>query len=105
MMKAGINKEARMKTINVYEVRFINPMIPGNLGKFIVEAKNEYAAVCEANMVFFNHSKNLNEFWVKESDEKAYKTADNWGSVFRYKLINAPVPGYKIVECLATKKA
>jgi hypothetical protein len=86
-----------MKTNRTFEVRFINPMTPGELKKFIVEAKNEYAAVCEANMVFFNHSKNLNEFWVKESNERAYKTADNWGSIFGYKLINATVHGYKIV--------
>jgi hypothetical protein len=66
-----------MRTGRTFEIRFINPMIPGELGKFIVEAKNEYAAVCEANMVFFNHSKNLNEFLVKESKEKSYKTADN----------------------------
>jgi hypothetical protein len=93
-----------MNVTKTFEVRFHNPMIPSELGKFIVEAKNEYAAVCEANMVFFNHRKNLSDLWIKETKEKAWKTADNWGSIFGYKLIDARICGYKIVEEAVMRK-
>ena len=80
-----------------YEVRFILPNMPGEVMSWVVKARDEFAAVKEANFSFFDSRRNIDAFLVRETKEREHKTAQNW-SRGSDRLIDSPVNGYKQIK-------
>jgi hypothetical protein len=87
----------RGKEMKNFEVRFFNPMQPGDIGSMTISAKNEIAAILEAKSAIRNDygmKCDIDKFLVRQTKENGMLTAQNW-STNGINLVESPVNGYK----------